>query len=236
MLHVTAAGYETDQLQDLIRCELIGVTQRVFTPRSQDVSCNILIVQPRREASRGVHASCLSRTLKYKKVCEVMVEVFYSITSSTQILKASPQNKQNTSPSNHNRSTIWQVMKSACNSGNFFFKGLNPLNQIKQLQQQYWWLHNGILGQRHAVVNRLVPTEMTCLVKLWNKMNRQLFSGIMSKTFSSFSFLNVKISGSSSSVMIVNWIRCQMHLHLIITVVLYYILFWLSSKRIKKIK
>lgn len=98
MLHVTAAGYETDQLQDLIRCELIGVTQRVFTPRSQDVSCNILLVQPRREASRGVHALCLSRTLKYKKVCEVMVEVFYSITSSTQILKASPQNKQNTSP------------------------------------------------------------------------------------------------------------------------------------------
>lgn len=159
VLHVTAAGYETDQLQDLIRCELIGVTQRVFTPRSQDVSCNILLVQPRREASGGVHASCLSRTLKYKKVCEVMVEVFYSITSSTQILKASPQNKQNTSPSNHNRSTIWQVMKCACNSGNFFFKGLNPLNQIKQLQQQYWWLHNGILGQRHAVVNRLVPLK-----------------------------------------------------------------------------
>lgn len=75
-----------------------------------------------------------------------MVEVFYSITSSTQILKASPQNKRNTSPWNHNRSLIWQVMKYACNSVNFFFKGLNPLNQIKQLQQQYWWLHNGILG------------------------------------------------------------------------------------------
>lgn len=101
--------------------------------------------------------------LNIKKVCEVMVEVFYSITSSTQILKASPQNKQNTSPWNHNRSMIWQVMKYACNSGNFFFKGLNPLNQIKQLQQQYWWLHNGILGQRHAVVNRLVPLKWRVL-------------------------------------------------------------------------